>query len=132
MSPSMYVCFQACMYVSNIHTRFWARSQKCIKTAFSRLQKLYIRSKPKNGSRAIKITRSGNGFGPGDQKCLKTAFWRLQKRGIRSRSKNGSRAMKMSRSGNGFGPGARNALKQLSGGSKNQIFGPDRKMARAQ
>ena len=35
--------------------------------------------------------------------------------------------MKMSRSGNGFGPGARNALKRLSGGSKNQIFGPDRK-----
>ena len=71
MSPSMYVCFQACMYVSNIHTRFWARSQKCIKTAFSRLQKLYIRSKPKNGSRAIKMTRSGNGFGPGTRNALK-------------------------------------------------------------
>ena len=38
----------------------------------------------------------------------------------------------MFRSGNGFKLGARNALKQLSGGSKNQIFGPDRKIAGAQ
>ena len=66
------------------------------------------------------------------QKCLKTSFWRFQKPDIRSRPKNGSRAMKMTRSGNGFGPGAGNALKRPYGSSKNQIFGPDRKMARAQ
>ena len=35
-------------------------------------------------------------------------------------------------SGNGFAPGARNALKQLSGGSKDQKFGSERKIARAQ
>ena len=56
----------------------------------------------------------------------------VQKPDIRSRPKNGSRAMKMSRSGNGFGPGPRNALKQLSAGSKNQTFGLNQKMDRAQ
>ena len=66
------------------------------------------------------------------QKCFKTAFWRLQKPKIRSRSKNGLRAMKISCSGNGFEPRTRNGLKKLSGGSRNQIFGPDRKIVRAQ
>ena len=42
------------------------------------------------------------------------------------------KSMKMSSSGNGFRPGARNVLKQPSGASKNEVFGPDRKIARAQ
>ena len=44
---------------------FWAMIQKCFKTAFWSIQKPNIRSRPKNGSRAMKMSRSGNGFEPG-------------------------------------------------------------------
>ena len=111
---------------------FVARSQKCLKTAFWRLQRPHVRSRPKNGSRAMKIRSSGNSFRPEARNLLKRHAGSFQKPDIRSRPKNGSRAMKMTRSGNGFGPGPTNALKRPSGGSKNQIFGPDRKMVRAQ
>ena len=77
-----------------------------------------------------KLTRNENGlfwqwFWARSLRYFKTAFWKLQKSDIRSRPKNGSRAMKITRSGNGFGTRARNASKQLSGGSKNKILGPD-------
>ena len=41
--------------------------KKVAKTAFWRRQKPYIRSRPKNGSRAMKMNRSGNGSGPGPE-----------------------------------------------------------------
>ena len=41
---------------------FWARSQKCFKTAFWKFQKLEIRFRVKNRSRVMKINCSGNGL----------------------------------------------------------------------
>ena len=80
----------------------------------------------------MKMSCFGNGFRPGFRNTLKRFSEGLQKPDILSRPKNGSRTMKMTYSGNGFGPEARNALKRPSADSKNQIFGPDRKMAHAQ
>ena len=66
-----------------------------------------------------------------EPEMLQTAFWKFQKLDIWSRPKNRSRAKFLNRSGNSFGPGTRNASKHFSGGSKNQIFALDLKIARA-
>ena len=62
-----------------------------------------------------------------NQKCLKTALCRFQKPDIWCRPPKNSRATFLNSSGNSFGPGTRNVSNRLSGGSKNEIFGPDQK-----
>jgi len=63
---------------------------------------------------------------------LQNGFLEVPKPDIRSRLKNSLRAMFLTHSGNSVGLGTRNASKRLSGGSKNQIFGIDPKIACAQ
>ena len=50
---------------------FWARIQKCFKTVFWRVQNPDIRFGPKKGSRAMKLSSSGNGFWPGARNAWK-------------------------------------------------------------
>ena len=50
---------------------FWARIQKCFKTASWRVLIQIFGSLPKNGSRAMKMSRSGNGFWPGARNASK-------------------------------------------------------------
>ena len=73
----MYLCMYVCLYACMCVCMYLCMSQTYIHTytlsvclmkrkrkVFRRLQKPDIRSRPKNGSRAMILSHSGNGFGP--------------------------------------------------------------------
>ena len=181
------------MYVSNIYTHTVGLSYKNEKGKYSDDSKNQIFAPDrKNGSRAMILSRSSNGFRPGrspfrkwkarthththtqsqtfecrrrqkrsggiyeQSHCMllqhttvrlfkSWSVWKVfqsnlernieqnifQERVARPTPQNCSRVMNMNCSGNGFRPGAKNDLKQPFGVSKNQIFRPDPKIARA-